>query len=181
MRTLVVGFVLVALTAPVLAQPERRGPGRGVAPKREAREMPPDQMSPAELHQLFDAMLVMQAQTALELDDERYAQFVSRVRALQVTRRRNQTERLRMINELQRLTNPRTAKPAPAGAIEQRLRALDELESRTAAELRQAYNAIDETLTPVQRARFRVLEEQIERRKLELVGRARNRPNQQRR
>ena len=52
-------------------------------------------------------------------------------------------------------------------------RALEELESRTAAELRRAYTAIDEVLDPRQRARFRLLEEQLERRKLELLIRAR--------
>ena len=59
--------------------------------------------------------------------------------------------------------------------------ALQELESRTAAEMRKAYNALDEVLDVRQQARFRVFEEQIERRKIELLMRARqqNRQNQQ--
>ena len=66
--------------------------------------------------------------------------------------------------------------------IKERLTALQELESRTAAEMRKAYNALDEVLDVRQQARFRVFEEQIERRKIELLMRARqqNRPNQQR-
>jgi hypothetical protein len=136
-------------------------------------------MSPGEVHQLFDAMLVMQAQNALSLGDEQYAQFLTRLKTLQQTRRRNQQERVRAISELQRMTNPRNPKPSSEGDVQQRLEALRELESRSAAELRRAYDGVDEVLTPLQRARFRVLEEQIERRKLELVGRARqNRPNQ---
>jgi hypothetical protein len=131
-------------------------------------------MSPAQVNQLFDAMLVMQAQDALSLNEQQYAQFVTRLKVLQDTRRRSQQERVRLINELQRMTNPRAAGAnTPEADIKLRLSALQELEGRSAAELRKAYNAVDEVLSPLQQARFRVLEENIERRKLQLVGRAR--------
>ena len=64
--------------------------------------------------------------------------------------------------------------------LKERLGALQELESRAAAELRKAYNGLDEILDLHQQARFRVFEEQIERKKLDLLMRARgnqNRPN----
>jgi hypothetical protein len=147
---------------------------------------PAADMSPAQVNQLFDAMLVMQAQDALSLTEQQYAQFVTRLKVLQDTRRRSQQERLRLINELQRMTNPRNAEANAAESdIKLRLSALQELEGRSAAELRRAYNALDEVLNPLQQARFRVLEENIERRKLQLVGRARQnnpeRPPPQRR
>jgi hypothetical protein len=149
---------------------------------------PTDAMSPAQLNELFDAMLVMQAQnpqTGLGLNEQQYGQFVSRLRVLQQTRRRNQVDRGRLINELQKLTSPRNVEPPAEADVKTRLTAIQELEARAAAELRRAYNGIDEVLSPVQQARFRVLEEQIERRKLELVARARAnnpppRPNNQR-
>jgi hypothetical protein len=173
-----------AVAIPAAAQPNRRPDQPRAAPGRGA-EAPTDAMSPAELHQLFDAMLVMQAQSALSLSDQQYAQFLSRLRVLQETRRRNQQERVRLINELQRLTNPRNPKPPGESEVTARLAALQELEARTAAELRRAYDGIDQVLSAVQQAQFRVLEEQIERRKLELVGRARQniqkRPGPQRR
>jgi hypothetical protein len=135
---------------------------------------PTADMSPAQVNQLFDAMLVMQAQDALSLNEQQYVQFVTRLKVLQDTRRRSQQERVRLINELQRMTNPRTAGAnTPEADIKLRLSALQELEGRSAAELRKAYNAVDEVLSPLQQARFRVLEENIERRKLQLVGRAR--------
>jgi hypothetical protein len=178
----VVCLLVLALVAPAAAQQGRRpNPNRG-AQEHRGEQQPtgkqPGKMSPGQLHQLFDTMLVMQAQKALSLDDEQYAQFVTRVKNLQEMRRRNQQERVRLMNELQRMTSPRNPEPAPESEITSRLNALQELESRTAADLRRAYDAVDEVLNPVQRARFRVLEEQIERRKLELVGRARsaNRP-----
>lgn len=138
--------------------------------------------TPAQVQQLFDAMVVMQAQEVLGLSEQQYAQFLTRLRVLQDTRRRHQQQRTRLIGELQRLTNPRGGRTdASDGEIKERLSALQELESRTAAEVRRAYDAIDAVLDVRQQARFRVFEEQIERRKLELIGRARqnapNRPN----
>ena len=62
---------------------------------------------------------------------------------------------------------------ADEGMLKERLTALQELESRTAAEMRRAYNAIDEVLDVRQQARFRVFEDQVERRKVELLMRAR--------
>lgn len=134
------------------------------------------EMTPFQLQQLFDAMLVMQAQQELSLSETQYAQFLTRLRVLQDSRRRYQVERTRLINELQRLTNPRVARPNVNEAmVKERLMALQELESRHAAEARRAYNGIDEVLDVRQQARFRVFEEQIERRKLDLLVRARAR------
>jgi hypothetical protein len=164
-------LLMLFATGAAAAQPGRmqQGPrGQQVRPAQ-----PPDTMSPGQVHQLFDAMLVMQAQDALSLSEQQYPQFVARLKGLQDVRRRNQQDRTRMLNELQRLTNPRNPKPPDDADLKARLSALQELESRSAAELRRAYNGVDEVLNPVQQARFRVLEEQIERRKLELVGRAR--------
>ena len=67
------------------------------------------------------------------------------------------------------------------------LKALQDLDARTAAEIKKAYEGIDQVLDLRQQARFRVFEEQMERRKIELVTRARqnnranNRPNAGRR
>jgi hypothetical protein len=145
----------------------------------DSRPSPPD-FSPAEIQRLFDAMLVSDAEQALALTDTQYPDFITRLRALQETRRTNLLQRVRLMAELQRLTNPR--KPAgDEAAIKDRLTALQELDSRNAAELRRAYSQIDEVLNVRQQARFRVLEEQLERRKLELLMRARQNRLQQRR
>ena len=139
-------------------------------------------MSPAEIQKLFDAYLVMEAQQALALTDQQYPQFLARLRTLQETRRRNQQERIQLMAQLQRLTNPRAASRDDEASIKERLTALQELESRNAAEVRKAYTALDEVLDVRQQARFRVFEEQIERRKIELLMRARqqNRPQNNR-
>jgi hypothetical protein len=139
-------------------------------------EFAPPEMTPGEVQRIFDGYLVIQAQDALGLTDQQFAQFVPRLKALQDTRRRNQQERQRLLNELQRLTNPRNPR-TDEGMIKERLNMLQELEARSGAELRKAYNALDEILDARQQARFRVFEEQLERKKLELLIRARQNPN----
>jgi hypothetical protein len=154
-------------------------PAAGQAGARQPLDAPPD-FSPGEIQRLFDAMLVADAERALELNDKQYPEFLTRLRALQETRRANLLQRLKLMAELQRLSNPRNPKPDEA-TLKEHLTALQELESRSAAELRRSYNAIDEILDVRQQARFRVLEEQLERRKLELLMRARQNRLQQRR
>jgi hypothetical protein len=132
-----------------------------------------DDMTPAQIQRLFDAYLIMEAQQALTLTDQQYPQFLTRLKTLQDTRRRNQQQRNQLMNELQRLTSPRAQVQADEAVVKERLGTLQELESRSAAELRKAYAALDEVLDVRQQARFRVFEEQIERRKLELLLRAR--------
>lgn len=138
-------------------------------------------MTPGEIQKLFDAYLVMEAQQALTLTDQQYPQFLSRLKTLQDTRRKNQQERNQLMGQLQRLTNPRQPARGDEAPIKERLTALQELESRNAAEMRKAYNALDDVLDVRQQARFRVFEETIERRKIELLMRARqqNRLNNQ--
>ena len=177
-----VALLAIVLVAPgVAAQgpppPPADPPPQGAAPPQGGGV----EIRPGQVQQLFDAMLVMQAQEALSLSEPQYARFLTRLRVLQDTRRRNQQEHARLINELQRLTNVRRqGGTASEAELKPRLTALQELESRSATEMRKAYDAIDEVLDVYQQARFRVFEEQIERRKLELIVRARqqnpNRP-----
>jgi hypothetical protein len=129
-------------------------------------------VSPAEIQRLFDAYVVMQAQQELQLTDEQYPRFLARVKMLQDLRRRAQNERGRILQQLRRLTQPAEARP-DEGQIKAQLKALDELEARTASDVRQAIDGLDEVLDVRQQARFRLFEEQMERRKVELLMRAR--------
>lgn len=181
MRTLVL-IAAVIISTPAFGQDLQATPQN---PPPQAGEPLPGldsgDLRPGEIQRLFDAYLVMETQQALQLSDQQYPQFLARLRTLQETRRRNQQERVQLMQQLQRLTNPRATARTEESMIKERLTALQELEARTAAEMRKAYIAIDEVLDVRQQARFRVLEEQIERRKIELLMRARqqNRPNQQ--
>jgi len=137
-----------------------------------------DRLEVSELQRLFDAYTVMQAQEALQLDDTQFGQFLPKLKALQDTRRRNEQARVRLVGELARMTAP-SAATFDEAVVRERLRALQELESRAAADLRRAYETIDQQLDVRRQARFRVFEQNIERRKLQLMLRARrNAPGQ---
>lgn len=169
MRRVWVLVVALAVAAPASGQIGARQPAE-----------PPADLRPGEIQRLFDAMLVADAQQALGLSETQFPEFLTRLRSLQETRRTNLAQRLRLMADLQRLSGPRNTEVDEA-ALRQQLAALQELESRNAAELRRAYNAIDEVLDVRQQARFRVLEEQLERRKIELLMRARQNRALQRR
>jgi Spy/CpxP family protein refolding chaperone len=132
-------------------------------------------VTPAEVQRMFDAYALMQAQEQLKIGDEQFTRFLTRFKALQDVRRQTLQERARIIMSLRRLVNA----PQPDEAqIKDRMNALQELETRSAADMKKAYEAIDQVLDIRQQAKFRVFEETMERRKLELVMRARqaNRP-----
>jgi hypothetical protein len=139
----------------------------GQAPGAAANE----NVDPAELGRLFDAYTVMQAQEALGLDEARFGPFVTRLRALQEMRRRHLRERAAVLRDLRQLLQT----PGNDVPLKERLDALVRLETATRADQAKAMDAIDELLDVRQRARFRLLEQQLELRKLELVNRARQR------
>ena len=149
-----------------------------------ARQQPDDgtqlgpALAPMEVQRLLDAYVIVQAQEALQLSDAQYPQFLAKLKALQDVRRRNEQSRLRLIAELNRLSNGRTVAEGREPQIRERLKALDDLEGSSAFELRRARDELAQTLDVRQQARFRVFEEQMERRKLQLLQRAQNRPRQ---
>jgi hypothetical protein len=139
----------------------------GQAPEPGAKE----NVDPAEIGRLFDAYTVMQAQEALGLDEARFGPFVTRLRALQQMRRRHLRERAAVMRDLRQLLQA----PGNDAQLKERLDALVRLDATTRADQIKAMDAIDELLDVRQQARFRLLEQQLELRKLELVNRARQR------
>jgi hypothetical protein len=129
-------------------------------------------VSQGELQRLFDAYVLMQAQETLQLSEAQYPRFLTRLRALQQVRRRALNERGRIIQDLRRMVQGKV-EGADNGRLPERLEALREAEARAAQDIRQAAEALDEVLEPIQQARWRILEEQMERRKLDLLMRAR--------
>ena len=127
-------------------------------------------VSPAEIQRMFDAYALMQAQEQLNIGDDQFARFLTRYKSLLDLRRKSLQERTRVVSEMRRLLNNRQADDAP---LRDHLKALQDVELRGAAEEQKAYEAIDEVLDVRQQAKFRVFEELMERRKLELVARAR--------
>lgn len=149
--------MLLLSTGTTLAQP------RPLAP-----ELGPD-LTPAEIQRLFDAYVIVQAQEALELSDDQFAPFVSKLKRLQELRRRNQQEEQRRLRAIQRLE---TRQQVSDEEIETRLRELDDHRVQAAEAVRAAYADIDSVLALPQRVRLRTFEQRMERRKLQMVMRA---------
>ncbi len=178
----VVGLLAVTWTASAAsaaAQDVQAPPAASARVRPEARQAQgraaaapqADRLDIAELQRLFDAYTVMQAQEALQLDDEQFGRFLPKLKALQDTRRRGEQARNRLVADLGRLTAASAA--VDESAVRARLRDLQELESRTSADLRRAYDTLDALLDVRRQARFRVFEQNMERRKLQLMLRAR--------
>jgi len=159
-------FAMVALLAAGAALPSvtvhAQRQGRGA--------LDPASVSAAEIQQMFDAVALVQAQNQLTLADDQYLQFLPRFKALQEVRRRAQREHQQLIQQLRRLSVSEARADEPQ--LKERLKALQEQETRAAADIKKAYDAVDEMLDVRQQAKLRVFEENMERRKIELVTRA---------
>ena len=120
---------------------------------------------------LVDAWALVEAEKDLELTNTQYPDFVAKMQRVQSTRRRHMMERQRMLRELNAMAFA-GQRPDDA-ALTEKLKAFDQLTERTAQELRQVTQELDGIFTPYQRVRFRLFEERMERRKIELLARAR--------
>lgn len=154
-------IAVAALSAPLVAEQPQRGEPNATT----------DAITPSELQRMFDAYALMQAQDQLKLNDDQYSQFLSRFKALQEIRRRALQERTRTIQSLRKMLNG--TQPADESQLKEQIKALDDLETRSAADVKKAHDAVDQVLDTAQQAKFRVFEENMERRKLELLTRAR--------
>jgi len=166
------GLIPAILCALLLQPAPAKAQDPGQQPPARGRQGQAGDLSPAEVQRLFDAYALVQAQESLGLTDEQYGKFVTAMKTLQETRRRHQQERARLLRELAKLTGPEVTAVDEPG-ITAALGALKQEDVKAASELDQAYDGVDQVLTVRQRARFRLFEEQMERRKLDLLMRAR--------
>lgn len=164
-----IGLLAVCLlvASPALVQGQRQGVGRAAAPGEVAEDA---SVTPAEIQRMFDAYALLQAQDQLKVTDEQYTRFLGRFKALQDIRRKALQEHTRLVVELRRLLME--GQPDET-QLKDRLQALEEVDTRARVDIKKAYDAIDQVLDVRQQAKFRVFEEAMERRKLELVTRAR--------
>jgi hypothetical protein len=173
-------LVLIALLGSIALLPTAAG---AQPAGRQGRQGPPPgagalegaNVTPGEIRRMFDSYALMQAQDQLKITEEQFPKFLTRFKALQDLRRHTLQERNRLLQELRRLTNDPQSDDAQ---LKIRMKALQDLENRSQADVHKAYEAIDEVLDVGQQARFRVFEEQMEQRMLQLITRARqaNRP-----
>ena len=158
----VVAAVLLSLAAAsgVEAQPRRPedrprgGPARG-------RE---------QAFKMIDAYIVSNLQESLGLTDEQFGRVLPLVKKLQTDRRAFAQKRFQALVELRRTLGSGSATEGRVAGLVKQLRALEVEEP---AALRRDMEAIDGALTPLQQAKFRVLEVEVERRIRDLMARIR--------
>ena len=126
-------------------------------------------VNPAEVQRLFDGFALVQAQQFLALPDDQYSRFLPRFMALQTARRQALQQHTRVLNMIRKAVNDGQSDDQISGALKQ----LQDIDDRGAADTKKALESVDQVLDLRQQARFRIFEEQMERRKLELVTRAR--------
>lgn len=136
------------------------------------RPMVGDGISPADVQSMFDAMLVMDAERFIGLTPEQFPLFVQRVKKLQEAKGNQMRRHNRAFGELRAMSNPQTGR-ADDASIDAKLKELEAIEVEAHAALSKALEAIDQMLTPRQRARFRLLEDNIEKKKLEFITKVR--------
>ena len=148
-------LVLAAAVAPAQEPRHREGHGR---PPRE------------DVFQMVDTYFVGNLKDRLELTDDQLARLLPRVKQLQSDRRELAQRRFRAMHELRGALRSGTATEA---GVQELLREIKAVETEEPAALRRHREAIDAVLTPVQQAKYRLLEVEVERRVRQALSRTR--------
>ncbi len=147
MRRLLLTGVLLASGALASAQEDAPPSGGPLRPREEAFRM-------------IDAYLVSNLQESLGLSDEQFVRLLPMVKRLQNDRRQLAQRRQRALQEMRKLLQ---SGAATEGRLEELLRELKAVEGEQPSVVRRDLDAIDGVLTPVQQAKYRILELEVER------------------
>jgi Spy/CpxP family protein refolding chaperone len=146
----VVGLALLACVGVSGAAGQERGERR--QRKEERRQ---------EAFRMVDAYVIANIQESLGLDEDTYAKVVPVVNSLQKARREYFRDRAQSLHGMRRLLRSGTATEAQ---VRQQLEALKTLEAEGPERIREQMDALDALLTPLQQAKYRVFEVEVERR-----------------
>jgi Spy/CpxP family protein refolding chaperone len=123
-----------------------------------------------EAFRMVDAYVIANIQESLDLSDEQFVNIVLLVKGLQKERRQLIQGRGRALRDMRRLLRSGTATEEE---IEEALAAFKALEVDGPRRVREKREALDAELTPVQQAKLRVFEVEVEHRIREMSRRAR--------
>lgn len=160
-RTALTAVVLVGFCGAVAPVMARRQDAPSAAQKNE-------QISLADVEAMFDTMAVMEAERFIELTPEQFPQFVQRMKRLQEARTVHVRKHNRALAELRAMANPQTGK-ADEATIEGKLKEMDAIEADSQATIAKALDGVNQLLSAKQRARFRLLEDNMEKKKLDFL------------
>jgi hypothetical protein len=137
---------------------------------REGAQARPGEARRDEAFKLVDAYVVSNIQESLGLSDEQFVKVLPLVRKLQGDRRDYLVSRSRLLREMRRQLRSGTASE---GQVLEQLRELKGLETDGPARVKKSADTLDAVLSPLQQAKFRLLELEVEQRMRELMGRPR--------
>ena len=157
-----IALVLALAALPALAQPAA---GQRPRPRDEAFRM-------------IDAYILSNMQESLGLSDEQFGRLLPLVQRLQ--RDRREFGRRRM-TALQELRSQLMSGGATEARVAELLREVKAVEAEEPSAVRRDMDAIDAALTPVQQAKYRLLEVEVERRLRALMAQMRGQDGQPRR
>lgn len=123
-----------------------------------------------EAFRMIDAYLVSNLQESLGLTDEQFVRVLPMVKRLQTDRRRYAQRRQRALQELRRALQ---AGGATESRVEELLREVKAVETEGPPVLHRDLEAIDAVLSPVQQAKYRILELEVERKIRDIMSQMR--------
>jgi Spy/CpxP family protein refolding chaperone len=123
-----------------------------------------------EAFRMIDAYMMSNLQESLDLSDEQYVKVLPLVKRLQTDRRTLVQRRQQALQELRRVLGSGVATEARVADL---LRQVKGVETEEPAMLRRDREAIDGVLSPVQQAKFRVMEVEVEHKIRELMNQIR--------
>lgn len=126
-----------------------------------------------EIFRMVDAYILSNLQESLALSDEQFVKILPLLKRLQSDRRSFIERRHEMLMEMRRQLESGRATEARVSEL---LRDLKALESDEPGVLRRDREALDGVLTPLQQAKLRILEVQVEHKIRELTARVRAGP-----
>lgn len=123
-----------------------------------------------EAFRMVDAYVIANIQESLGLDDDQYARIIPLVNKLQKARREYHRERGRTLRQMRQLLK---SGAATESQLEEAVASLKTLEVEGPARIRERVDELDAILSPVQQAKYRVFEMDVERRLRDLMRRGR--------
>jgi chromosome segregation ATPase len=131
-----------------------------------ATAQPADRRPREEAFRMIDAYVVSNLQESLGLDDAQFGRVVPLVSRLQKDRRELARRRAESLQELRRLLASGNATEA---RVAEALKALKAAETEERSVVQRDLEAVDAALTPLQQAKYRLLEAEVDRKIRELM------------
>jgi hypothetical protein len=136
------------------------------------QETPPRRSQRQDVEGLMEAYVISKLQEALELSDQQFAEMVVVQKKMGEHRRSFRRDRQNVLGQLrEHLRSP----DRPDDEITPLLKRLDGLQEELNSQLRADYEAVDKILDVRQRARYRLLEQEIQARFQQMVREIRRR------